>query len=76
MFHLLLSHTHWMVHHHGAEAFRSFAEVTYYDKDLEQCVPNDLRQIIEDFLNKVMCVLLYWACSVCVMSVCVCVCCV
>ena len=44
-----------MVHHHGAEAFRSFAEVTYYDKDLEQCVPNDLRQIIEDFLNKVLC---------------------
>ena len=44
-----------MVHHHGAEAFRLFAEVTYYDKDLEQCVPNDLRQIIEDFLNKVLC---------------------
>ena len=49
-----------MVHHHGAEAFRSFAEVTYYDKDLEQCIPSDLRQIIEDFLNKVLCMCIVW----------------
>ena len=45
-----------MVHHHGAEAFRSFAEVTCYEKVLEQCIPNDLRHIIEDFLNKVFCI--------------------
>ena len=67
MFHLLLKNAHWMVHHHGAEAFRSFAEVTCYEKDLEQCIPNDLRHIIEDFLNKVqyVCIKVVCICNVC-----------
>ena len=55
MCHQLLSHTHWMVHHYAAEAFRSFAEVTCYVDVVEQCIPSDLSIIIVDFLNKVMC---------------------
>ncbi|XP_065919040.1 FIGNL1-interacting regulator of recombination and mitosis-like [Dysidea avara] len=53
MCHQLLSHTHWMVHHYAAEAFRSFAEVTCYVDVVEQCIPSDLSIIIVDFLNKV-----------------------
>lgn len=56
MCHQLLSHTHWMVHHHAAEAFRSFAEVTCYVDVVEQCIPSDLSTVIVDFLNEVVCV--------------------
>ena len=77
MFHLLLSHAYWMVHHHGAEAFRSFAEVTCYEKDLEQCIPNDLLHIIEDFLNKVLCIsVVCIGIGIVCLSVCLSVCCI
>jgi len=53
-----------MVHHHAAEAFRSFAEVTCHVDVVEQCIPGNLSTVIVDFLNKVNNVCMR-VCSVC-----------
>lgn len=53
LFQKLLSSTDWLIHHHSLLAFQSFAEYTPHSDVIQDCVPEQMKGCVADFMHGV-----------------------